>query len=106
MLLFNKVQFTGKVSDPVRANHKGEEPFVRFTLVQVESLSSRKGDQARDVTTHLHCELRGKKALTFAENVKKGTHLFVEGKLERDPHVSLHLRVSRWDFLLPLRETV
>ncbi len=105
MLLFNKVQFTGKVSDPVRPDQKGDEPFVRFTLVQSDFVPSRKGDQPREVTTHLHCELKGKKALTFAENVKKGTHLFVEGKLERDPHVSLHLRVSRWEFLLPLRET-
>jgi single-stranded DNA-binding protein len=101
MLLLNKVQFTGKISDPVSIRRKGDEPFVRFTLVQNDSIPSRKDEQPREVVTHLHCEMKGKKAITFAENVRKGTHILVEGKLERDPYVSLHLRVSAWHFLLP-----
>ena len=99
MLIFNKVQFTGKISDPVKPEQKSNELFVRFTLIQRDFISSRKGLQPREVTTQLICELKGKKARTFAENVGKDTHLFVEGKLECDPDFFLRLRVSVWHFL-------
>lgn len=99
MLTFNKVLFTGRITDSVRTIRQGDESLARFTLIQKEQIKLRR--DTKEVTTYLNCLLIGKKAEDFAAIVKQGTPICVEGKLERDPHVSIRLRVSSWQFLLP-----
>lgn len=79
----NKCQFIGNVGrDPeVRYSHNGQA-IANIAVAVSEQWKDKNTGERREKTEWVRCSLFGKLAEICGEHVKKGTKIYVEGKLQ------------------------
>jgi single-strand DNA-binding protein len=100
----NNVVFTGYTTDQVTTHDVRGKPVANFTLGHTRRY--KKADNTTgEETSFLDCELYGPSATTLAQYAKKGTGLYVEGRLkmnswtkDNQKHSKVVIIVSAWQF--------
>ncbi len=82
MSSFNKVILLGNVTrDPQLSYLPNQTPVVDFGLATNRKWTAQDGSQ-RDETCFVDCQMFGKRAEAINKYVKKGSPLFIEGRLK------------------------
>lgn len=77
----NKVQLIGNVGkDPELSYSTTGTAYSRFTLATTDSIKDKSGEWVKKTEWH-NITIFGKVAETFSKLIKKGSKIFIEGKL-------------------------
>ena len=82
----NKVLLGGRLTRDVELKRAGETPLAVFGIAINRTFKTRDGEKREDVV-FVDCEAWGRTAEIMAEHLRKGSAVFIEGRL----------RFSTWD---------
>lgn len=105
--MVNKVILVGYLgADPDLAHTKDQDAVVNFSIATTDSWKDKQTGEKKEKTEWHRCFAWGKKAETYAKNMKKGKLYYIEGanetssyEKEGQTHYSTKVRVDLVRFL-------